>query len=99
MPDLFTGSIRTKAASEKRVSAVVNNRADSRAYHGRTFVLFVPFVNCSVIGHILCTDIQTLDNFQKKSPPSAVIENQTVQVSFDQVIYQCSIFTAVANNR
>ena len=31
--------IRIKAASEKRVRSVVNNRADSRAYHCRSFAL------------------------------------------------------------
>jgi len=51
MPDLFTGFIRIKAASEKRVPSIVNNRAGSRAYRRRPLFCSSLFVNCPVIGH------------------------------------------------
>ena len=53
--DLFTGFIRTKAASEKRVPNVVNNRVGSRLNHRHIFVSDPPNLKT----------VQSLDTFTK----------------------------------
>ena len=52
--DLFTGLIRIKVASEKRVPIVVNNRVDSRLNHRHIIVSDPPSLKT----------VQSLDNYQ-----------------------------------